>query len=217
MPPSADHPTDLPPSDVPQKFRRREDLVAMLGSRICHDIISPVSAIGNGVELLAMGGKVDGPEMDLIVESVNNAKARVRFFRVAFGLASDGAQLGEREIRSIIEDMTRGGRTRIEWQLHGDRPRGDVKLVFLALQCLETAMPYGGTVEVTGDDTGWQVSGTADKMKTDAALFGLLTDGDPNHAITAAQVQFALLPIEAARQDRQVSVEIAPTRIDIRF
>ena len=216
MPP-ADPPADLPLPDEPQPFRRREDLAAMLGSRICHDIISPLSAIGNGVELLQMGGAIDGPEMALITESVNNAKARVRFFRVAFGLATADQRLGEAEIRSILTEMTAGGRTRIDWQVADDRPRGAVKLAFLALQCLEVAMPYGGVVEVTEAEGHWRIAGSAPKLKVDAALFHSMTDPAAPVPITAAQVQFALLPLEAARQDRRVTVQVASEQVAIRF
>lgn len=215
MTPAADHPTDLP--QTPQPVRRREDLVAMLGSRICHDIISPLAAIGNGVELLAMGGKVDGPEMALISESVNNAKARIRFFRIAFGLASPGQRVGQPEVLSILKEMTQGGRTRIDWRAEGDQLRAEVKLAFLALQCLETAMPYGGVAHVARDGDGWVVTGAAARMKIDAALFESMPDPLAPVEIAPAQVQFALLPLEAARQDRQVSVALDPTQVVIRF
>jgi histidine phosphotransferase ChpT len=63
------------------------DLAALIGSRICHDLISPIGAIGNGVELLLMEASGKGPELSLISESVAAANARIRFFRVAFGAA----------------------------------------------------------------------------------------------------------------------------------
>ena len=191
--------------------------MAMLGSRICHDIISPLSAIGNGVELLAMGGKVDGPEMQLITESVENAKARIRFFRVAFGLATADQRIGRAEVGSILADMTRGARTRIDWRAEGDHPRGQVKLAFLALQCLEVAMPYGGMAHVEEAGGSWTVSGAAAKMKIDEPLFRSLADPTAPVPITAAQVQFALLPIEALRQERRVAVDIEPTQVVLRF
>ena len=62
------------------------DLAALLGSRICHDLISPIGAIGNGVELLMMEGGTPSPELVLIAESVAAANARIRFFRLAFGV-----------------------------------------------------------------------------------------------------------------------------------
>ena len=54
------------------------DLAALVGSRICHDLISPIGAIGNGVELLSLTDGDTGAEMDLINESVQNANARIR-------------------------------------------------------------------------------------------------------------------------------------------
>jgi histidine phosphotransferase ChpT len=74
------------------------DLTSLIGSRICHDLISPLGAIGNGVELLAMSGTAPGPEMDLISQSVENANARIRFFRVAFGAARGGQPRGPRSV-----------------------------------------------------------------------------------------------------------------------
>ena len=57
------------------------NLAALIGSRICHDLISPIGAINNGLELLGMSDAREGPELELISESVGNASARIRFFR----------------------------------------------------------------------------------------------------------------------------------------
>jgi histidine phosphotransferase ChpT len=66
------------------------DLAALVSSRICHDLISPIGAINNGLELLNMSGASPvGPEMQLICDNVKSASARIRFFRIAFGAASD--------------------------------------------------------------------------------------------------------------------------------
>ena len=62
------------------------DLGALLCSRICHDIISPVGAINNGLELLEEGG-ADEDAMALIKSSARNASARLQFARIAFGAA----------------------------------------------------------------------------------------------------------------------------------
>ncbi len=60
------------------------DLAALLCSRVCHDIISPVGAINNGLELLDEGG-ADADAMDLIRTSALNASVRLKFARLAFG------------------------------------------------------------------------------------------------------------------------------------
>ena len=78
----------------------RPDLAALIGSRICHDLISPIGAISNGVELMEMTQTDMGPEFELISESVANANARVRLFRIAFGAADPGIEIASAEIVS---------------------------------------------------------------------------------------------------------------------
>ena len=77
------------------------DLTALVGNRICHDLINPIGAIGNGVELLAMADGSPSAELALISQSVDSAKARIAMFRVAFGAASDTRQMGASEIRGM--------------------------------------------------------------------------------------------------------------------
>lgn len=80
----------------------KPDLTALLGSRICHDLISPIGAIGNGLELLMMDGSSTSPEMVLISESVAHADARIRFFRVAYGMAQADHRIGKAEVQSVL-------------------------------------------------------------------------------------------------------------------
>src|ERR1700712_5356401 len=68
------------------------DLAALLCSRVCHDIISPVGAINNGLELLDEGG-ADEDAMKLIRASARNASARLQFARIAFGAAGSAGML----------------------------------------------------------------------------------------------------------------------------
>ena len=68
------------------------DLAALLCSRVCHDIISPVGAINNGLELLDEGG-ADEDAMKLIRTSARNASARLQFARIAFGAAGSAGML----------------------------------------------------------------------------------------------------------------------------
>ncbi|MDP3340124.1 histidine phosphotransferase family protein [Frigidibacter sp.] len=193
------------------------DLTALLGSRICHDLISPLGAIGNGVELLAMSGTAAGPEMALIAESVASAKARIRFFRIAFGAAAPDQRLGRPEILAVIADMTRGGKLAIDWQPEGDQARREVKLAFLGLQCLESALPWGGRVTVQRQGPGWLLRAEAQRVKVDAAPWAVLAGlGDPAE-VSAAQVHFALMPVEAARQARKVQADLGETGISLRF
>ncbi|THH39196.1 hypothetical protein E4Z66_02780 [Aliishimia ponticola] len=107
------------------------DLAALIGSRICHDLISPIGAINNGLELLGMSGDVSGPELSLISESVDNASARIRFFRLAFGAAGE-QDVSAREIRGVLTDMTRASKLTIHWDAEEAVPRRIVRILFLA-------------------------------------------------------------------------------------
>jgi histidine phosphotransferase ChpT len=197
------------PADTP-------DLIALLGSRICHDLISPLGAIGNGVELLTMTGAVPGPELTLIAESVTNANARIRFFRIAYGAAAPGQGVARAEIRSILDDMTRGGRLKIDWGVAGDAARAEAKLAFLALQCLESALPFGGRIRVATDGGLWQIGAEAPKLKIEAPLWARLR-GEGGGEITAAQVQFALFAAELERQDRRLTLRLGEHEIALRY
>ncbi len=190
------------------------DLVALVGSRLCHDLISPLGAIGNGVELLAMSGMQDIPEVQLITESVAAANARIKFFRIAFGQGGE-QRLGRSEIVTVLDEIARGGRLSYHWLAPDDSQRRVVKLVFLGLLCLEPALPWGGEVVVSCDNGLWRLSAQTRRTKPDPALWARLS-GETG-ALSPAQVQFALLPREAALQGRRIEWTLEDTAAEIRF
>ena len=193
------------------------DLNALIGSRICHDLISPLGAIGNGVELLTMSGAVAVPEVALIAESVDNANARIRFFRVAFGAARTGVDRGRPEIVSILDAVFEGGRLSVDWQVEGDCRRMDVKLAFLLIQCLEAALPWGGAVTVSEDGGVWRMEGRGERAKIDAELWGTATGISIADELAASNVHFALVPLAAEAAGRDVSTDLDETEIRISF
>jgi histidine phosphotransferase ChpT len=195
----------------------KPDLAALIGSRICHDLISPIGAIGNGVELMLMDSGAKGPELSLIAESVAHANARIRFFRVAFGAAGGDARIGRPEVLAILSEVTKGGRLQISWTGPADLARREVKLAFLLIQCLETAMPWGGQIAVSGDGPRWTVTGTAPRLRIDAALWEVLSNPRAPTDITPAQVHFALVPAETAAQNRRLTAELRDTEIRLGF
>ncbi|CUJ95488.1 hypothetical protein RUE5091_01544 [Ruegeria denitrificans] len=192
------------------------NLAELIGSRICHDLISPIGAITNGLELLEIVGLVQGPEMELISGSVGSAGARIRFFRVAFGSASD-QPLGRAEVSELLKDVERAGRVRVNWHLTEAVPRNQVKLAFLSLMCCESAMPFGGEVTIDHRGNEWTVTGSADKLNVDNDLWKNLPKGRFASKVTPAQVQFAVLPETAASMGRRVAAETTSTRVVIRF
>ena len=195
----------------------RPDLTALLGARICHDLISPIGAISNGVELLMMEGSTKSPELALIADSVTHANARIRFFRVAFGSSGGDQRLGRAEILAILTDLTRGGRLSIDWNSPPEVPRRDVKLAFLLIQCLESALAYGGKIALTQTDGRWLITGRAPKLKIDAALWEVLVNPAAVAEIGPAQVQFLLVPEEFNRQHRRLTAHLSETEIRLSF
>ena len=195
----------------------KPDLAALVGSRICHDLISPIGAIGNGVELMMMEGAAKGPEMALITESVAHANARIRFFRVAFGATGSDQRMGRNEVTAILSDMTHGGRLVLDWISPPDLPRRDVKLVFLLILCVEQALPYGGRLTIERGDTRWSLRAVASKMRLDMPLWDCLVNPNAAPEITPAQVQFLLVPDEFTRQHRRLTAEITADEIKLGF
>lgn len=195
----------------------KPDLTALLGSRICHDLISPIGAISNGLELLMMDGSHGGPEMVLICESVANANARIRFFRVAFGLAQADQRIARGEVQSILSDVTRGGRLQIDWTSDPDLSRPEVKLAFLLIQCLEQAMAYGGRITITAKDGRWLIVGHADKLRIDTALWEVLANPQATPPITPSLVQFPLVAEELLTHGHRLKTTLSPTDIQLEF
>ncbi|ABF63939.1 hypothetical protein TM1040_1206 [Ruegeria sp. TM1040] len=192
------------------------NLAALVGSRICHDLISPVGAINNGLELLGMSNSLEGPELELISDSVNNANARIRFFRVAFGAAGE-QELGRMEIMSVLSDVSKGGRIKYNWSSQDSAARRDVRMAFLAGLCLESALPYGGTVQILRSTDGWTVTGEGRKINLDETLWsGLVADTTPAE-ITPALVQFALLPAAAKEAGYTLAFNQTAEKISISF
>ena len=195
----------------------KPDLAALLGSRICHDLISPIGAISNGLELMMMDGSQGGPEIVLISESVANANARIRFFRVAYGVAQAEQRMGRSEVQSIVSDLTRGGRLQIDWQSEADLLRREVKIAFLLIQCLESAMAYGGKIQVVMRDGRWLMTGTANRLRIEAELWEILVLPDSPATVAPSQVPFPLVAEELSKSQLRLTTELTATEIRLNF
>ncbi|MEX0955911.1 MAG: histidine phosphotransferase family protein [Rhizobiaceae bacterium] len=129
------------------------DLAALLCSRVCHDIISPVGAINNGLELLDEGGS-DEDAMQLIRTSAVNASARLQYARLAFGAAgSAGMQIDTGDAQTVATAYIRNEKPELEWL--GARallPKNKVKLLLNLLLIANGAIPRGGKITVQLDD-----------------------------------------------------------------
>ena len=162
-----------------------------------------------------MSGIAAAPEIALISESVENANARIRFFRIAFGAASQGSSVPTREVHDILGDMSRGGRLSYRWDVRGPLERDRVKLAFLLLQCLESALPFGGEIVVKGGEAAWTISGRAERRKVDPELWALLIDPGIDATLSPADVHFALVADAARSANRTVTTDLGDDEIRI--
>lgn len=187
------------------------ELAELVGSRLCHDLVNPLSAIANGMELIGLSGARRTPELELIGSAIADAMARIRFFRVAFGAARSGETLSARELREIVTAIYGGGRLSVNWQVGGDLPRREAKLAFLLLNCTETALPLGGELSIRQEGEDWVVTGDGRKLSIEAELWQMLDQPAMSETSPpASRVQFALLAREAAQRHSRVQLRHSP-------
>jgi len=132
------------------------DLGALLCSKVCHDIISPVGAITNGLELMEedIDGSMRDMAMDLVQRSATQASAKLKFARIAFGAAgSAGAEIDTGDAEEVAQGYVASEKPDLEWTITRQLlPKNQVKLmlnlVMLSLGCV----PQGGKIVISRDD-----------------------------------------------------------------
>ncbi|HEY1632964.1 MAG TPA: histidine phosphotransferase family protein [Rhizomicrobium sp.] len=128
------------------------DFAALLVSRVCHDLVSPVGAVVNGLEVLEdeRDATMRADALKLVASSADQAAARLQFARIAFGAAgSAGAELDLNEVGRTVTGMTLGGKVQIDWRAaHVNWPKDWAKLLMNATLLATDALPRGGMVVV---------------------------------------------------------------------
>lgn len=170
------------------------DLAALLCSRICHDIISPVGAINNGLELLDEGG-ADEDAMNLIRTSARNASARLQFARIAFGAAgSAGMLIDTGDAEQVASAFLKNEKPDLVW--NGRRallPKNKVKLLLNLVLVATGAIPRGGkiTVDIEDPETAprFQLTAAGPMVRVPPKFLELHSGGKPEEPIDAHSVQ----------------------------
>ncbi|MCF2870764.1 histidine phosphotransferase family protein [Octadecabacter sp. G9-8] len=176
-----------------------------------------MGAIGNGIELLGLAGVAGGEEMTLVSDSVENATAKLKFLRLAFGDATSDQTVARSEILTTLEAMARGGRLSYSWNVPGDPARLDVRTALLAVMCVETALPLGGDIDITLTASNWTVYAKHDRLNLDPALWAPLAKGVCPDELSASQVHFGILPGMACYAERQLSMTHGADWVQISF
>ena len=190
------------------------DLAALVGARLCHDLISPMGAIGNGLELLQLAGGPGGPELALVNDSLATALAKLRFYRVAFGPADPGGRQSLDEAAQITDAMFHG-RFTVAWEGAGDLDRPVARLAYLAVLCLEKSLPMGGRLRIGHADGDLTLRVDGRRTAPPAELWAHLVDGAPLDELKADGVQFALLRRDLVASGRSIAARFGDDAAEV--
>ena len=169
------------------------EFAALMCSRLCHDVIGPVGAVINGLEVL---DDDDDEEMrkiafDLIRKSARQASAKLQLCRLAFGAAgSAGADLdlgdAEQVVRSFIEDAN----VELEWSApHETRPKNQVKLLLNLVLIALSGIPRGGKMHVSLSGTDMSVKAEGQGAKISQEVSSMLAGEVPEDGLDARSIQ----------------------------
>ncbi len=170
------------------------DLAALLCSRVCHDLISPVGAIVNGVEVFDEDKDEETRTfaLELIKKSARQASAKLQFCRLAFGAAgSAGAQIETGDAENVARGMIEDDKTKIAWNLPRElKPKNQVKLLLNMLIIAGGTIPRGGTLTVDPIEgaAGFRITAAGLNARVTPATVELLT-GKPAQTVDAHGIQ----------------------------
>ena len=191
------------------------DLAALLCSRVCHDVISPVGAIVNGLEVLEdeKDGEMRDVAMELIKKSAASASARLQFCRLAFGAAGSlGASIDTGDAESVTRGLIVNDRTSLAWNAARQfAPKNKVKLLLNLCLIALTTIPRGGTVTVDlsgqDDKLAMKVQSKGANARLASGVADLVAGRPENGAVDAHGIQ----PYFAGLVARECAMEIAIT------
>ena len=170
------------------------DLAALLCSRVCHDVISPVGAIANGLELY------DDPEMDdatrqtaldMVRSSARTAAAKLKFCRIAFGAAgSAGASIDMSEAGETAKGFVAAEKVKLDWQApRENRPKQQVKLALNMLLIAMACVPRGGLVTISVEGDVFTARAQGDRAKVPEATAQVIEGTTDLNVLDARLVQ----------------------------
>lgn len=156
-------------------------ITEQFAARICHDLVGPVGAIANGVELLAEdAGRADPEVVNLIATSARTASRRLQYYRAAFGSGNSISSAQPlADARALASSLLEDGKVKLDWSAPSAASeavtgRDGVKILLNLLLVAIESLPRGGTIRVTsvvdGDalEAGLSAEGAQARMPDEA-------------------------------------------------
>ena len=161
------------------------DLASLLCSRLCHDLMSPVGALNNGIELLADETDPDMQEkcLELLADSARATANKLKFFRLAFGAGGGfGDEIDTREAEAALEGLFGDGKVELGWVVDEEKlPKGAIRLLLNLALLAGDALVRGGRLDVgaerRADGIEIAVRGEGPRVLLDPALRETLATG----------------------------------------
>jgi histidine phosphotransferase ChpT len=196
-------------------------LAASVASRICHDLVSPVGAVVNGVEMVReMGAAGDAESIGMIGQSAGRASALLQLYRVAFGNAEADAQgFGRGTLAEHAAVLFVPPRMVLDWPERGGPAlaRREARLLTLLLLCARSTLAMRGSVVLrTGTHAALPLSidVVAETLSSGAEMLALL-EGDDGGAVSPRAVEFVLARDAARELDVRLAVSRTEGRVAI--
>ena len=191
------------------------DLAAMLCSRVCHDLINPVGAIGNGLEVLADPGQAEMAPFarDLISNAAKQARAKLEFARLAYGASSTaGTDFDTRECERVARLFFEIEKAELDWRVPLILlPKHKAKLLMNILLIAAGSVPRGGYVKVEVEGPAglerFRLSAKGPKTLIPSGSEGLLS-GAPEDGVDARGIQPFYTGILARMTNMSISIGI---------
>jgi histidine phosphotransferase ChpT len=199
------------------------DLAALLCSKVCHDVISPVGAIVNGLELIEDERDADMREeaLKLVQRSAKTASAKLQFCRLAFGAAgSAGASIDTGDAEQVARSLLADDRTRVEWNAARLLlPKNKVKLLLNMCMIAAASIPRGGLIAVTitgeGDSAALKVASSGTHVRLASTIAALLAGEPEGGTVDAHGIQAYYTGLVARTSNMDLKIEAAPEGVTI--
>lgn len=165
---------------MPMPAAEELDLIALICSRLCHDLAGSIGAVNNGVELLAeeTDQAMREEAFGLIAQSAQDAARRLAFFRLALG-ASGGVEepMGFMELSRVAQNYFAGGKIVLRLPTtDAPLPKPLAKAVLLGLLLAAQALPRGGQLHLQQNGGGWQITGNGAMLRWPDAVAAALSE-----------------------------------------
>ncbi len=146
----------------------KQAFAALIASKLCHDLISPVAALGNALELLEMEDDADmqAAAMALVRDGAGQAARRLRFYRLAFGAAGGAFEVDGRDVADAAADFVADAKPDLDWQVGPDpMPLARAKILLNLTALVAEALPRGGMVTVSLEGEAGSVNGAGPMIR----------------------------------------------------